>query len=170
MSKQVNHLECMEFLFTEAALLDDQRLKDWLQLLAPDIDYKVPVRVVREKGKGFGFSEDAFYMKEDFGTLNTRIKRFDSEFAWAETPPTRTRRLVGNIRMTNGHPGGGDEETRVLSNLAVYCYRGDTPAPIVLTAERHDMLRRDDGALKLVNRVVLLDSTVLGLQALSIFL
>lgn len=160
--------EYRKFLFAEAALLDDNRLYDWLELLAPDIEYEVPVRIVRERGGGFGFSDAAFYLKENFGTLRTRIKRFDSEFAWSESPPTRTRRFVGNIRI--GQTMDGGDEVEILNNLALFCYRGDTPAPIILTGERHDTLRQTDGSLSLARRVVLLDSTVLGVQALSILL
>jgi 3-phenylpropionate/cinnamic acid dioxygenase small subunit len=163
--------ECTAFLVAEAALLDDNRLTDWLELLTPDVDYRVPVRIVRERGGGSGFSTDAFFMKEDFGTLETRVTRLDNEFAWAESPPTRTRRFVANARLVEPGTGQGESEVRVLNNLAVYCYRGDSAAPVVLTAERQDTLRRaEDGSWKLARRLVLLASTVLGLQALSIFL
>jgi 3-phenylpropionate/cinnamic acid dioxygenase small subunit len=162
--------ECTAFLVAEAALLDDNRLAEWLGLLTPDVEYRVPVRIVRERGAGAGFSDDAFFMDENFGTLSTRVTRLDNEFAWAESPPTRTRRFVGNTRLAEEAPGQDAAEVTVLNNLAVYCYRGDAATPIVLTAERHDRLRRVDGALQLARRVVLLDSTVLGLQALSIFL
>jgi 3-phenylpropionate/cinnamic acid dioxygenase small subunit len=162
--------ECTAFLVTEAALLDDNRLAEWLGLLTPDVEYRVPVRIVRERGAGPGFSDDAFFMDEDFGTLSTRVTRLDNEFAWAESPPTRTRRFVGNPRVVEGAAEQDGAEVQVLNNLAVYCYRGDAAAPIILTAERQDTLRRVDGGWKLARRLVLLDSTVLGLQALSIFL
>jgi 3-phenylpropionate/cinnamic acid dioxygenase small subunit len=157
-------------LIAEAALLDDNRLEEWLGLLTPDVRYRVPVRIVRERGAGAGFSDEAAFMDEDFGTLSTRVTRLDNEFAWAESPPTRTRRFVANTRVVEGAADQDGAEVLVLNNLAVYCYRGDKPAPVILTAERHDTLRRVDGELKLARRTVLLDSTVLGLQALSIFL
>ena len=56
------------------------------------------------------------------------------------------------------------------SNFAVYCFRGDDPAPVVLTGERQDLLAAADDGWQLKNRLVLLDTTVLGMDSLSIFL
>src|SRR5919199_5442314 len=154
------------FLFAEAELLDGNQLRAWLALLTPDVDYRVPVRLTRERGAGPGFSDRSYYLKEDFGSLQTRVTRLESEHAWAENPPTRTRRLVANVRVRDPGAGDGAAEVAVKSNLAVYCYRGDTPVPIILTAERQDTLRHVEGAWRLARRLVLLDSTVLGLQAL----
>ncbi|MDQ1695779.1 MAG: hypothetical protein QOJ03_1132, partial [Frankiaceae bacterium] len=41
------HFEIVEFLEDEAALLDHARLLDWLAVLAPDLVYRMPVRVTR---------------------------------------------------------------------------------------------------------------------------
>lgn len=157
---------CAHFLHREAELLDRRRFEDWLALLSAAIDYRVPVRTTRQNKDGDGFSTSAFLMKEDFGTLKLRVARLQSEFAWAENPATRTRRLIANIRIG---PGSADEQP-VTSNFAVYCFRGDATVPAILTGERQDVLAREDGAYKLKTRLVLLDSTVLGLPALSIFL
>jgi Ring hydroxylating beta subunit len=40
----------------------------------------------------------------------------------------------------------------------------------MLTAEREDVLRKEVGDWKLARRLVLLDTTVLGMESLSIFL
>src|SRR5258706_9011970 len=105
-------------------------------------------------------------MKEDFGSLKMRIAKLKSEFAWAENPPTRTRRLIANVRVAPGTPAAQP----VTSNFAVYCFRGDSTVPAVMTGERQDVLARSDGAWTLAKRLVLLDSTVLPLESLSIFL
>lgn len=162
--------EISRFLFEEAAMLDDNRLSDWLNVLTRDVDYRIPVRIVRERGGGTGISERAFLMREDYDTLRTRILRLDSEFAWSENPPTRTRRMVANVRRGAPLPSVERQEVLVLSNIAVFCFKGDATTPVILTGERQDTLRREDDGWKLARRIVLLDSTVLGLQALSIFL
>lgn len=162
--------EYSRFLFTEADLLDSNRFSEWLTLLTSDIDYRVPLRLTRERGAGPEFSDRAFYLRENFGSLQTRARRLESEYAWAMNPPTRTRRLVTNIRMDELATGSNANEVAVRSNLAVYCYRGDTPVPVILTGERRDLLRRVGSEWKLARRLVLLDCTVLGLQALSTFL
>ena len=157
---------CAHFLHREAELLDRRHFEDWLALLSATIDYRVPVRTTRENKDGDGFSKSAFLMREDFGTLKLRVAKLQSEFAWAENPATRTRRLIANIRIG---PGGPDAQP-VVSNFAVYCFRGDATVPAILTGERQDVLARQNGAYRLKARLVLLDSTVLGLPALSIFL
>jgi len=161
--------EIGHFLHLEAELLDARRLEDWLALLHPAIDYRIPVRTVRNAGEGTGFRDPAFFMEEDYGSLDPRVKRLASPFAWAENPPTRTRRLIGNIRV---RPGEGDESDgcAVASNIALYCYRGDAPQPIVMTGERLDTLVPHKDGWLLRRRLVLLDITVLGLPSFSVFL
>lgn len=158
--------QAQRFLFREAELLDSQRFTLWLDLLSRDIVYQVPVRTARNNGDSRGFSTSAFFMDEDYASLNTRVLRVGSDFAWAENPATRTRRMVGNVRVRSS------SETRIkcASNLAIYCYRGDASQPRVLTGEREDTLVLSDGAWKLSRRVVFFDATVLGLESLSIFL
>jgi 3-phenylpropionate/cinnamic acid dioxygenase small subunit len=173
MSDERIERECIHFLNLEAQFLDGWQFHDWLKLVAADIDYRAPVRTARDMRDGDGFSTRAFYLQEDFSSLKMRVNRLDSEFAWAENPRTRTRRMVGNIRVdsaADGAAGAHAGEVRVASNLAVYCYRGDAPHPIVLTCERKDILRRVDGRWQLARRMALLDTTVLGLESLSIFL
>jgi 3-phenylpropionate/cinnamic acid dioxygenase small subunit len=161
--------ECIHFLNLEAQLLDGWQFHDWLALVAADIDYRAPVRTGRDMRDGDGFSSKAFYLQEDHSSLKMRVNRLDSEFAWAENPRTRTRRMVSNVRVAS-MPEGHADEWQVASNLAVFCYRGDAPHPVMLTCERKDVLRRVDGSWQLARRTALLDTTVLGLESLSIFL
>src|SRR5437867_278093 len=91
--------EAARFLHREAELLDNRKFHFWLEMLSADIQYRVPVRTTRENRDGSGFSRTAFFLDENYVSLKTRVLRFDSEFAWSENPATRTRRLVGNIRL-----------------------------------------------------------------------
>lgn len=154
------------FLFREAALLDAGRLEEWLALLNPDIDYRVPVRTVPDDPGDAGFSSTAFFYQEDAASLAARVARLGNEDAWCEHPPTRTRRFVANVRVDEGE----DDLVAARNNLALFCYRGDSPHPVILSGERHDTLHRHDGSWLLAARTVYLDSTVLGLQSLSVFL
>lgn len=163
----VRRAACERFLVHEAELLDDKRLHDWLDLLTEDIDYRVPRRVTRERGaEESEFSADAYLYKEDRGTLETRVKRYDREYAWAENPPSRLRRFVSNVRVAAVE---GDER-EVKSNLLVYRNQGDRSEYDLLAGERVDTLRRTDEGLKLAERVVYLDGTILGTRNLSFFL
>lgn len=159
--------DCAHFLFREAEFLDRRQFDDWLALMHPQIDYRIPVRTTRLANEGDGFSSASFFMKEDLGTLSIRVARLKSDYAWSENPPSRTRRMVSNIRVTASTAGG---EYDVTTNIAVYCYRGDKPAPVILTGERQDRLVSDIAGWRLKKRLVLLDITVLEMDSLSIFL
>lgn len=159
--------DCARFLWREAELLDRKQFDDWLALIHPQADYRIPVRTTRLVEDGDGFSKVAYFMKENHGTLTLRVKRLKSKYAWAENPPTRTRRLIANVRLGNLSVAN---EYSVASNFAVYCFRGDDPTPAVLTGERQDVLAVDSGEWRLKKRMVLLDTTVLGMESLSIFL
>lgn len=159
---------CEDFLKQEAEYLDDRRFAEWFDLLDPAIDYEAPLRTARENWDGTGISGSAFYLKEDYASIGMRVKRLRSRYAWSESPATRTRRMVSNIRVV---PHSGDAAlVTVRNNLVVFCHRGDMALPQILTAERFDTLRISQGGSRLVKRTAVLDAAVLGLKSLSIFL
>jgi 3-phenylpropionate/cinnamic acid dioxygenase small subunit len=158
---------CVEFLVDEAAALDDNRLDEWLRMLHPEIDYRVPIRVTRERAAGPGFSTEGYHLLETHDSLTTRVERLATDYAWAEDPPSRTRRLLSNFRVFSLQ---GAADLRVRHNLLIYRERGDDLDPHLLSAERADDLRELDGELRLVARLVLLDHSTLMTPNLGIFL
>ena len=149
------------FLHDEAEALDEWRLRDWLGMVTDDVVYQVPVRVQREvtgESRVTGVQQDSFHLDEDHRSLRMRVERLETGFAWAEEPPTRTRHVVGNVRVRDGD---ADDEVRVRSNLLLYHTRWDRPEYTVLSGERHDVLRSVDGAWRLARRLVVLDNTVI---------
>ncbi len=160
--------EVYSFLMYEAELLDERREREWLdQLCADVVEYLMPVRVNRERGEGDGFSEEAFFFQETRGSLELRVRRLETEYAWAEDPPSRTRHFVTNIRVVEGEE---EDEVAVRSNLLLYRSRGSDPRHDLISAERKDVLRKEDGQWKLKKRVILLDHSVLMTHNLSVFL
>jgi ethylbenzene dioxygenase subunit beta len=159
--------EVYSFLMREAELLDERREREWLELFTDDAEYLMPVRVNRERVEGNGFSEDAFYFEETRGSLELRVRRLETEYAWAEDPPSRTRHFVTNVRVAEGEE---EDEVAVRSNLLLYRSRGSVPHHDLLSAERKDVLRKEDGQWKLRRRVILLDHAVLMTHNLSVFL
>jgi len=157
--------EAKHFLVREAELLDHRELDAWLDLIADDISYYMPRRLMRENTTNV-FSDEGYYFDEDYGSLRARVERFDSEYAWAERPPTRTERYVTNVLVTDH-----DEETvDVESNLLVYLSRGDSEAHDFYSAKRLDTLRRRDDGFELADRTILLNQTILSTDNVSIFL
>ena len=157
----------VDFLYLEAALLDDRDHRAWLDLVADDIHYVVPVRVTSPHSLADSALEDMAHFDEDRYSLEKRVERLETEHAWAEDPPSRTRRFVTNVRCW---AGDADDEVVVRSNLLVFRSRGDVLGPDLLSGQRTDLLRQTDHGLRLVRREVLLDESVLRTQNLAIFL
>ena len=157
----------VDFLYLEAALLDDREHRAWLDLLASDIHYVVPVRVTAPHTLADSTLDDMAHFDEDRYSLMKRVERLETEHAWAEDPPSRTRRFVTNIRCWIGD---SDDELVARSNLLLFRSRGDTLGPDLLSGQRTDLLRRTDEGLRLARRHVVLDESVLRTQNLAIFL
>ncbi len=158
--------EIEEFLYKEADLMDEGRWREWLQLLTDDVVYLMPVRVTEERGGGAGFATDMAYFHENRQTLELRIRRLETDYAWAEDPPSRTRHFVTNIRV---FPAERSDEVRARSNVLIYRTRGDVPSHDLLSAVREDVLRKVDGQWRLASRTVYLDHSVITTPNLAIF-
>ena len=159
-----------EFLYQEAELLDERRFREWLELFTEDARYWMPARESRLTGPGEVAGElskpgENFLFDDTKKTLGIRVERFYTGSAWAETPPSRTRHLISNIRI---RPGSGSE-IEVRSNFLVYRTRLEHDRDIFV-GTRTDMLRRVDGQLKIKSRTVILDQAILDAKNISVFL
>jgi 3-phenylpropionate/cinnamic acid dioxygenase small subunit len=155
--------EVVTWLDREAELLDNGQFDEWLGLLTEDIRYSVPIRLTRERGVTSVVRSGAPHFLEDIGTLRMRIERLKTEFAWAEDPPSRTRRFVTNVR-----PRVLGEGVDVRSYLLLYRSRGEDTSAEMISAERHDVLRRTTAGLRLCNREVTLDQATLAVRNLAV--
>ncbi|MBM3678322.1 MAG: aromatic-ring-hydroxylating dioxygenase subunit beta [Actinobacteria bacterium] len=161
------HYEVEQFLYHEAACLDDNRIREWFSLIADDIDYKCPIRITRERAAGAGFSDEGMHFDDDWGMLEVRVDRLETEYAWAEDPPSRTRRLVSNVRVqATERP----DEWSVRSNLILYRNRYDYTSHQIIAGERHDVVRRTPEGFRLAKRWIYLDQATLATHNLGIFL
>jgi ethylbenzene dioxygenase beta subunit len=158
--------EVVRWVNTEAALLDGWREREWLErMVSSDIVYQVPLRQNVERARGTGFADVAYHFDERYGSLEARVERNETEYAWAEDPPSRIRHFVTNIDVQIRN----DDTFSVRSNLLLYrTYRAE-PRPELFSAERQDVLRREAGALRLLHRKVLLDAASLEAHNLSLF-
>jgi 3-phenylpropionate/cinnamic acid dioxygenase small subunit len=159
--------DVLDFLYREAEILDERRHSEWLALLTDDVRYVVPVRVTSAHSLDDSALDDMGHFDEDRYSLTKRVQRFETEHAWAEDPPSRTRRHVTNVRCFEGDADG---EVIVRSNLLLFRSRGDIHDHDLISATRTDVLRRDGDELKLAGRTVLLDESVLRTQNLAVFL
>lgn len=154
-----------QFLYKEAALLDQREQKEWLSLLDEDIEYKAPLRITREHVND-SFSHSSYYYNEDYGSLQARVQRFESEYAWSERPPSRTRRFVTNVRANEREDGTIDAK----SYLLLYYGQGDSESYTFLAGRREDVLRPDDNTFTIAKRHVFLDHAVPKIDKISVFL
>jgi 3-phenylpropionate/cinnamic acid dioxygenase small subunit len=157
----------VDFLFHEAELLDDRRHREWLALLTRDVVYRAPVRVTTAHALTDSYLSGMAHFDEDHHSLTKRVERFETDHAWAEDPPSRTRRFVTNIRCWTGGEAG---EIIARCNLLLFRSRGDVHSADLLSARRTDLLRSEDGGLKIARREILFDESVLRTQNLAVFL
>ena len=156
--------EFLEFLYREADLLDRNRFSDWLALFTDDIRYDMPVRTTQLLSSGAGFQEVAFF-EDNIHSLRTRVRRLETDTAWAETPPSRTRHFVSNVLAA---PGACAGEYALTVNFMVTRSRGDQGYQF-FTGCREDTLRRDAaGQLRISRRRILIDQTVITATNLSV--
>jgi len=101
MTAAVTRQQAEDFLFREAALLDEWRLDEWLTLFEVGATYEVPTTDRPDADP----HRSQYYVWDDYELLTARVRRLKSKHAHAENPHSRTRRLVTNVRV--GEPTGG---------------------------------------------------------------
>lgn len=161
--------QILQFLYVEARLLDEIRLKEWGALLAQDLIYSAPLRETRPVNQqAASVVRTMQHYHDDWRSVMGRIVRLTgTKSAWAEDPPSRTRRLVTNVLVEETDK---PQEYSVRSYLLVTRSRFNFDEYDLISAERRDILRADGEGFKLAKREILLDQAVLGTPNLAIFL
>ena len=161
--------QIVEYLYDEATMLDEIRLRDWGATLAEDLVYGAPLRQTRSLAQqAASVVRTMQHYHDDYRSMMGRIMRLTgTKSAWAEDPPSRTRRLVTNVMV---HHTDKADEFAVVSYLLVMRSRFNFDEYDLISAERRDVLRRSDDTFKLARREILLDQAVLGTPNLAIFL
>ena len=157
--------EAEEFLYHEAELLDSRRFDEWLALLTDDVHYWAPIRrttTAKEVDAEFTKPGDMAWFDDDKGTLQLRLDRLKLGRAWAEDPPSRSRRLLTNMQIIQID----GEEVTVGCNFHLYRTRLNSEEDSWI-GRRVDVLRRAGGEFRLARRHIYLEQTVLLAQNLS---
>jgi p-cumate 2,3-dioxygenase beta subunit len=136
-----------DFLYEEAALLDEWRLDEWLELLTEDATYEVPSTDTPDGAP----QHTLFLIADDKTRIRSRVAQLSGKSAWAENPPSRTRRMISNVRM---HQVEG-EAIHVTANFVVYRLRFEQMDTYVGRYE-YTLVQRD-GRLKIRARKAILD-------------
>jgi 3-phenylpropionate/cinnamic acid dioxygenase small subunit len=161
--------EIEKFLYREAELLDDRRYNDWIELIAEDIHYHMPVRRNVKFGEQHRENSDSeseiSWFDEGKRTLAGRVRQINTGLHWAEEPFSRVRHLITNIQV--GDLDG--DEVPVRSNF--YCWSNRLRDEVnVFVGTRQDILRRDpETGFKIAKRLILLDQNVLLSKVITTF-
>lgn len=139
--------EVEDFLFAEAALLDEWRLDEWLALFTEDATYSVPATDAPDAEP----DTTLFLIADDADRLRSRVEQLLGKTTWSENPHARTRRLVGNVRIRRSE----GPRAWVTANFAVYRMRTNQVATYVGRYEY--VLERHDAGLKIQHRRAILD-------------
>ena len=162
MANNFNRADVEDFLYLEAALLDDWDLDGWMGLLTRDARYLVPPNDALDGDP----NTTLFIIADDIDRIRGRVKRLKSRDAHAEYPPSRTRRLITNVRIL----GGTEETLRVSSNFSVHRFRRGGKGGIYVGRYTHILVATESG-FRISERWVFLDAEELGsLGAVSFIL
>ena len=107
------------FLIDEARLLDERRFEDWLDLFTDDGWYWVPIAPDQDNPHDM-----VSLIYDDRRLLETRIRRLAHPSAHAQTPASRTSRIIANVTADEAPTDGADLVIR--SKFQMIEYRRDT--------------------------------------------
>ena len=149
----VTRAEIEAFLFEEAALLDSWRLDDWLGLLTEDARYLVPSNDAPDGEP----RSTLFTIADDAARIRGRVKRLNSSEAHAESPRSRTRRMISNVRIVERRA----EEIVVEANFIVHRFRRNARIGEYVGCYTY-RLRPTSSGIRIAERRAVLDCEELG--------
>jgi 3-phenylpropionate/cinnamic acid dioxygenase small subunit len=163
-----------DFLYAEADMLDNRQFRDWLNLLADDITYFMPIRRNVKFGQhaqrentvqGSGIS----WFDEDKWTLTKRVDQILTGVHYAEEPLSRVCHMVSNVQVRRVTPSLADpREVEVRCRFLVYQNRIEYET-YTFVGKRTDLIRNTPDGWKIARREILLDQNVLLAKNLSTF-
>jgi p-cumate 2,3-dioxygenase beta subunit len=149
----VTRAEVEDFLYHEAALLDDWKLNEWQALLTDDACYYVPPNDQLDSDH----RSTLFLVADDRERIRQRIIRINDPNCHAEYPKSRTRRMISNVRIL----GVEGELITVAANFVCYRYRRYERIREYVGAYRY-ILKRAGDSFRIKERRVLIDAHELG--------
>jgi p-cumate 2,3-dioxygenase subunit beta len=99
-----------------------------------------------------------FTVADDIVRLRERIIRLKDPNCHAEFPPSHTRRMISNVRIT----GVEDGTISVSANFAIFRFRRNESSPREFVGRYRYKLKRGDDGLKIAERTAILDAEELG--------
>lgn len=166
--------EVEDFLYMEADLLDQRRFRDWLDLLAEDLVYFMPIRRnvkfgQHDERENTRQGEGISWFDEDKWTLTKRVEQVLTGVHYAEEPLSRVTHMVSNVRLLDVQPSAEDAQAvTVGSRFLVHQNRVEYET-YTFIGRRTDTLRRAGASWQVARREMILEQNVLLAKNLSIF-
>jgi 3-phenylpropionate/cinnamic acid dioxygenase small subunit len=166
--------EVEEFLYDESELLDTRKFKEWLDTLAEDLVYFMPMMFNVKFGEHgqremTRVEKDMSWFNEGKWTLTKRVEQILTGVHWAEEPLSRLCRSVSNVQVTSlSRNPDGQEEIGVRSRFVMVQNRCEHEE-YTFAGRRYDILRRDGDSFKLARREIHLGQSVLLAKNLTVF-
>jgi 3-phenylpropionate/cinnamic acid dioxygenase small subunit len=166
--------EIEEFLYDEANLLDERRFQEWLDTLADDLRYFMPMEFnvkfgEHAKREVTRREQEMSWFNENKWTLGKRAEQILTGVHWAEEPLSRVCRLVSNVQLqaieTNA---AGELEVDVKSRFLTYQNRCEYEQ-YFFVGDRIDRIRRTADGWKLAAREIRIHQNVLLAKNLTVF-
>ena len=146
-SQQASRAEVEDFLYYEAQLLDAWQLEEWRDLFLPEARYIVPSA---DNPEG-DLDMDLPLIDDDVEGRRGRVQRLTSTYAHIENPRSRTRRVIGNVRVWDAADGV------IGARCSQVTYRSRVPGTTTYVADVHVLLRREGDSFKIAYKHVQLD-------------
>jgi p-cumate 2,3-dioxygenase beta subunit len=159
---KVTRAEVEDFLFHEAALLDEWRLNEWQELLTDDAHYLVPPNDDLDGD----YKSSLFIIADDRERIRQRIIRVLDPNCHAEYPKSRTQRLIANVRILSQE---GDA-VEVAANYICYRYRRYERVGQYVGNIRYKLVRKGESFLIREKKIVIQANELGQLGSVSIIL
>ena len=159
---KVTRAEVEDFLFHEAALLDEWRLNEWQELLTDDAHYLVPPNDDLDGD----YKSSLFIIADDRERIRQRIIRVLDPNCHAEYPKSRTQRLIANVRILSQE---GDA-VEVAANYICYRYRRYERVGQYVGNIRYKLVRKGESFLIREKKIVIRANELGQLGSVSIIL
>jgi 3-phenylpropionate/cinnamic acid dioxygenase small subunit len=148
----VERQEVEQFLYREAWLLDNYRLREWFDLLTDDVRYLVPT-IETVRGSQARYRDDVPYyhlVDWDKRIIDLRLRQIETGLNHCEIPASVVQRIVANVFVDGTD---GDDALKAYSNVQATLVRHGV-YDTVFKARREDKLRRLNGERKIAERKV----------------
>jgi p-cumate 2,3-dioxygenase beta subunit len=146
-----------DFVYLEAALIDDRRFEQWRQLFTDDGRYMIVTPDI-PNAETASPDNTLFLVADDQSRLALRIKRLEDGNAHAESPPSKTRHCMSNVRFVES----ADGEVTVRANFVTYRSRLDETT--CFPGHALYRLRRTADGLRIREKRCMIDTDTLAQQ------